>query len=267
MKISEKSWHFRIVNLCNEEPNDLCSYFWTLVRNLLVGAGILAIIVVLFFMIGLIGFNYATKNYIVTEKGWKNGHATTTWHFMTKEEKILSEQKTRAIEAENIRTYYGSEKEYAEVKAQNKKKSYWDLTKAIAILIGIFIFIGIGWVKGDDLDYSLAQKISAFTIIPAVAITLIIGYCSGSYSELSTALWSDYRPRDYGLSFIIIMSHTILIAILWAIFTSAANIAAAITTNLTEEKDLSGVDVICRFIKAKKEKVCPLIEYVNINVS
>jgi hypothetical protein len=254
MRISEKSWHFRIVNYLDELPSDLCTYFWTLVRNILLGTGVIALIALFLLMVGSLGYNYATDHYIAVEKGydWSQHRETTSWHVMTAAEQ--NEMKLQQAKAAVSNSWSEKEKEAAaKWEAQNRKDEFLILAVIVGICIIIAVFIAFGFMMQDYLEDELAGKISAFTIIPAMATIILTMYFSGAYREFSA--------NDPGLCAFIIILHPILITIVWLVIRSLVNIIAAAVTRLTEEKDLSGVDVVVNFVRAKKAKVCPMIDY------
>lgn len=252
MKISEKSWHYKIVNFCDDLPSDLCTYFWTLVRNLLVGAGIVAIIVLVVYFVGFLGFleyKHVTAKYIAVEEKFdkQKGEITTIWHVKTQAERNEAEVAEHGIPSEK-------EKEsWTRQRAENIRDFFWGMLKVFAICICIPVFIAFGLVMENNVDYRLAQKISAFSIIPTVAAIILVMYFTGAYQEISA--------NEPGLCAFIIIIHPILIIIIWLVIRSFLNMVAAVIAKLTEEKDLSGADVIVNFVKAKKAKVCPLIDY------
>jgi len=146
------------------------------------------------------------------------------------------------------------EREWYQPGQEEKDKNFnWifllSVTLAIVTFLGFRLTYKYYLRTIEGLDSGTENKVLAFSIIPAVIIT-------------SLAFLHSYNQKiaNFGFYYEGIVDFffaTVLLIISWIFI----QYVAVIITGLFQGKDSKTIDLVTEFIHAKKEKVCPLIEY------
>ena len=242
MNVSQKSWHYKLVHVAGETPNDLCTYFWTLVRNVIIIGFFLSPFVAS--VIICIGYDLIPK-YVVTEKLWNDGEVV----FKTAQER----EADKLAQMKNMAEH----REWEEQQKKNQQYyGYYDeetLTYWIYGILGIFeflIFLLLYYQNIKKISAGVRNKVMAFTIIPSIVVVIGFLYGDNAYN----------CHNDIGDIGLLIFAHLILVTVVWAVFQACAVIVAG---KLRGKMDGDAITLVTEFIQAKKQKVCPIIKYVE----
>jgi hypothetical protein len=252
MKINESSWHFKLVNLAGEKPSDLCSYFWTLVRNTLIGMAVIPTVLVCLFMI--YGIGWVTNEEIIQPK-IVDPYFEVVTRVEYSVENGIEEKSNWRLKTADERRWYRLEQEDKESRTE-KDNGAWFFILGICSF-GLLMILGVSktinyydgalWIIGN----SSRNKVLAFSIIPAL-INVMLGAAFAYYTNVT-------RWGIHSLDLPDIMMLPVLLLISWAFY----QYIGMMLVRMIQEKNNETINLVTTFILAKKQKVCPMIDYTE----